>query len=164
MFKKIAIIASTSVLFVAGQAYAGITPSGTIKVNVSGMVSQSVTLTCAQTFDATVSGNVITVHANGKNLGTGSNCNLVTFTNDWTVTATPNASGASFVVTGIKANTLTGNCNQTSANVVGGAWTNGSPGSGSITGSTDGTSFFLPKACNINLAITTNPNITVTNP
>jgi len=160
MFKKLALVAATSVLFIAGQASAAVTPTGPITVTVSGTVSQSVTLTCTKTFNATVSGSTITVHATGQNFGSGT-CALVTFTSDWVVATTPTASGGTLNVTNVNANTLTGTCAQTGANVISGAWTNGSPGSGAVAGSISGTSLGSPRACNLNLRLTTTPNVTI---
>ncbi len=160
MFKKLALVAATGVLFAASQASATVTPSGPITVTVSGTVSQSVTLTCTKTFNATVSGSTITVHATGQNFGSGT-CGLVNFTSDWIVSTTPTATGGTLNVTNINANTLTGTCTQTAANVVAGAWTNGSPGSGAVSGSINGLSFGAPRACNLNLRLTTSPNVTI---
>lgn len=165
---SLAAVVSAAVALSAGAASAAqFSWYGLGSLNVNGDVRQTASLRCSDSYPlvlSNVGGSGEGQVGVGGQVLTGGDalCPNVTFYSDWQVqTGAYDAPTDSvpLTVAGITVVTLLGTCSGS----VGGTWRNNGAGAGQavIVGAIPGTVFSLPVACQMNIAATTSPDLTM---
>lgn len=145
-----AVLMASGMVFAASGANAQINPQSNVTLNLTMDAFQSVLVTgCTATVTGSVSGNRVTVGANGVTFSGAGFCPAVTFTSDFVIDySATSSSTANISVNDINTTSVLGTCNQTAA-IVGTADLNGGSAAGAIAGT--------PSACNFGVVYTNTP-------